>query len=69
MRAEPWLGEIRAWHQPAISFGCDYCATTRRKADIALGTLLTKSTSVGMSAARMNLDISTGMFVRPFAHA
>src|SRR5215475_3176623 len=29
MRAEPWLDEIRHGINPSISFGCDYCATTR----------------------------------------
>src|SRR5579863_1090318 len=28
-------GEIRHVINPAISFGCDYCATTRRKRDVA----------------------------------
>jgi hypothetical protein len=35
MRAEPWLDKIRHGINPSISFGCDYCATTRRKRDIA----------------------------------
>jgi len=35
MRAEPWLDEIRHGINPSISFGCDCCATTRRKRDVA----------------------------------
>jgi hypothetical protein len=35
MRAEPWLDEIGHGTKLAISFGCDYCATTRRKRAIA----------------------------------
>jgi hypothetical protein len=35
MRAEPWLDETRHGINDAISFGCDYCATTRRKRDVA----------------------------------
>jgi hypothetical protein len=35
MTAEPWLHEIKHRITQAISFGCDYCATTRRKRAIA----------------------------------
>jgi hypothetical protein len=35
MRAEPWLDGIRHVIKPVISFGCDYCATDRRKRDVA----------------------------------
>jgi len=35
MRAEPWLDETMHGINQAISFGCDYCATTRRKRDVA----------------------------------
>jgi hypothetical protein len=35
MRTESWLDEIRHGINPSISFGCDYCATTRRKRDFA----------------------------------
>jgi len=34
MRAEPWLDETMHGINQAISFGCDYCATTRRKRDV-----------------------------------
>jgi hypothetical protein len=35
MRAEPWLDEAKYGIKPAISFGCDYCATTRLTRDVA----------------------------------
>ena len=35
MRAEPWLDEIGHGINLSISFGCDYCATTRSKRDVA----------------------------------
>src|SRR5579863_6084079 len=35
MRAERWLDGVRHGIKPAISFGCDYCATARRKRDCA----------------------------------
>src|SRR6476646_5569318 len=34
MGAEPWLDNIRHGINPSISFGSDYCATTRRKRDV-----------------------------------
>jgi hypothetical protein len=40
MRAEPWLDEIRHGINQANSFGCDYCATTRRKRDVACWQIL-----------------------------
>jgi hypothetical protein len=41
MRAEPWLDEIRHGINLSISFGCDYCATTRRERDVACWSIAT----------------------------
>src|SRR5258708_5733633 len=46
MRAEPWLDEIRHGINQANSFGCDYCATTRRKRDVACWPILLKKSKI-----------------------
>jgi hypothetical protein len=50
MRAEPWLDEIRHGINQANSFGCDYCATTRRKGDV-VGTFRRYLAGLTMSVA------------------
>jgi hypothetical protein len=40
MRAEPWLDETRHGINHAISFGCDYCATDRRRRDVVWWRIL-----------------------------
>jgi hypothetical protein len=42
MRAEPWLDETRHGINHAISFGCDYCATTRRRCDVVCWQILSQ---------------------------
>jgi len=51
MGAEPWLDEIRRGINLSISFGCDYCATTRRKRDVACWQFPTWPVQLTMSVS------------------
>ena len=58
MRAEPWLDDVRLGINPAISFGCDYCATTRRKRDVAVWDETDMADDATMSAFERRADFA-----------
>jgi hypothetical protein len=58
MRADPWLNDVRHGINPAISFGCDYCATTRRKRDVAGRHETDMADDATMSAFKRRADFA-----------